>query len=692
MTARTDADTPDRQAVELTPQQSRAQSWRIAAGRETIEAFVVAFILALLFRAFLAEAFVIPTGSMAPTLMGAHKDVFCNACGYNFRVGASRENAPLKEGITVVGGVCPNCRRVNALDLAEDANHATFNGDRILVNKFSYVLSEPKRWDVIVFKYPGNPKQNYIKRLVGLPDETLTLRHGDVYVRPTGTDQRSQILRKPGSTLLAMSQMVHDTNFVPKALVDQGFPSRWQPWEIDADQPPENSWQVSRQDGQFTATTSEFELGDANATQWLRYFHNLPTDDQWDVALSSEETASNLLSTVDPYRSAAITDFYAYDSYIFVSSKSVYAYKPFGLRQKLLGETSGVVFNPNYQSGTSVDQFDPPAIWGGQDSDRERIGRDGVHWVGDLILQADIEPESDATEIVLELVEAGIQFRCTIDLASGQATLSMLGEDGLHFDPSGDDPSGGDPSGGDPSGDDSSGDSVVTTPQAITPVRSGQSHTLQFSNCDDELLLMIDDQWITFDSPTTFDSRTFRTSAQNYPRFTSEHPLDAAPAAVGVTGGQATIESLRLHRDKYYIATKQGNAGGICDYDLRDYRDLTGTRGGFRQIQDAMASPKQWDTAKHWQTRREVTFELQQDQFFPMGDNSPESLDARCWAGVKERIRMPGDVNRDAWRWSDKSYVPRDLLVGRAVVVFWPHSWNEPVPFIPNFKRMKLIR
>ena len=93
-------------------------------------------------------------------------------------------------GLVVVAGVCPNCRHVNSLDLAGDSNHATFNGDRILVSKFTYMLSEPERWDVIVFKYPGNPKQNYIKRLVGLPNETLTLRHGDVYARPTGSDQR----------------------------------------------------------------------------------------------------------------------------------------------------------------------------------------------------------------------------------------------------------------------------------------------------------------------------------------------------------------------------------------------------------------------------------------------------------------------------------------------------------------------
>ena len=59
--------------------------------RETIESLAVAFILALLFKAFIAEAFVIPTGSMAPTLMGAHKDIQCEECGYQYQCGASNE-------------------------------------------------------------------------------------------------------------------------------------------------------------------------------------------------------------------------------------------------------------------------------------------------------------------------------------------------------------------------------------------------------------------------------------------------------------------------------------------------------------------------------------------------------------------------------------------------------------------------
>src|SRR3954449_6328259 len=57
--------------------------------KETIESILVAFILAFVFRAFIVEAFVIPTGSMAPTLMGAHMRFHCKDCGYRWDVNFS---------------------------------------------------------------------------------------------------------------------------------------------------------------------------------------------------------------------------------------------------------------------------------------------------------------------------------------------------------------------------------------------------------------------------------------------------------------------------------------------------------------------------------------------------------------------------------------------------------------------------
>ena len=66
-----------------------------------------------------------------------------------------------------------------------------------------------------------------------------------------------------------------------------------------------------------------------------------------------------------------------------------------------------------------------------------------------------------------------------------------------------------------------------------------------------------------------------------------------------------------------------------------------------------------------------------------LGDNSPRSADSRLWH------RPDG---------APEHYVKRDLLVGKAVFVYWPHSWNRipgtniPFPFFPNFARMKFVR
>ena len=57
-----------------------------------------------------------------------------------------------------------------------------YNGDRILVSKFAYDFSPPQRWDVIVFKYPEDAKTNYIKRLIGLPNDVIRIRDGDIAV------------------------------------------------------------------------------------------------------------------------------------------------------------------------------------------------------------------------------------------------------------------------------------------------------------------------------------------------------------------------------------------------------------------------------------------------------------------------------------------------------------------------------
>ena len=85
---------------------------------------------------------------------------------------------------------------------------------------------------MIVFKFPGNAKQNYIKRLVGLPGEQIMIKGGDIYVVPPEEADKPafRIVRKPPRKLLAMLQLVHDTNYVAKDLQRVDWPSRWQVW------------------------------------------------------------------------------------------------------------------------------------------------------------------------------------------------------------------------------------------------------------------------------------------------------------------------------------------------------------------------------------------------------------------------------------------------------------------------------
>jgi signal peptidase I len=77
--------------------------------REIIETIVFVVVLVLLLKTFLAEAFVIPTGSMAPTLLGYHKEVKCEKCGYLFKVNASSEVEEANQP-KVVEWQCPLCR------------------------------------------------------------------------------------------------------------------------------------------------------------------------------------------------------------------------------------------------------------------------------------------------------------------------------------------------------------------------------------------------------------------------------------------------------------------------------------------------------------------------------------------------------------------------------------------------------
>ena len=116
--------------------------------REYAEAILIALMLALFIRTFVVQAFKIPSGSMKNTLL---------------------------------------------------------IGDHILVNKFIYGIKnpfnsntwisvkQPKRKDIVVFKYPVNPSQDYIKRVIGLPGDRIEVRNKKVYVNNQPQDEKYAI-------------------------------------------------------------------------------------------------------------------------------------------------------------------------------------------------------------------------------------------------------------------------------------------------------------------------------------------------------------------------------------------------------------------------------------------------------------------------------------------------------------------
>ncbi|MFA6177380.1 MAG: signal peptidase I [Candidatus Paceibacterota bacterium] len=56
------------------------------------------------------------------------------------------------------------------------------NGDYLIIDKISYELSNPKRDDVVVFRYPGDTTKFFIKRVIGLPNETVDIKGNDVTI------------------------------------------------------------------------------------------------------------------------------------------------------------------------------------------------------------------------------------------------------------------------------------------------------------------------------------------------------------------------------------------------------------------------------------------------------------------------------------------------------------------------------
>ena len=76
---------------------------------------------------------------------------------------------------------------VNALVPSSSMETLISPGDRLFGNRLTYKFKDPERFDVVIFKYPVNEEENYIKRVIGLPGETVTIENAKVYINDSET-------------------------------------------------------------------------------------------------------------------------------------------------------------------------------------------------------------------------------------------------------------------------------------------------------------------------------------------------------------------------------------------------------------------------------------------------------------------------------------------------------------------------
>jgi len=71
----------------------------------------------------------------------------------------------------------------------QSMNPAFENGDYLIIDEISYRFRQPERGEVIVFKSPSNPSQRFIKRIIGLPGETVEVKDGEIMIFKDGQRQ-----------------------------------------------------------------------------------------------------------------------------------------------------------------------------------------------------------------------------------------------------------------------------------------------------------------------------------------------------------------------------------------------------------------------------------------------------------------------------------------------------------------------
>ena len=86
---------------------------------------------------------------------------------------------------------------VNAQIPSGSMENTIMTGDRVFGNRLAYTFKDPERFDIIIFKYPDDESQLFIKRIIGLPGETVEIRDGHIYINGSDTPLEDVETKEP---------------------------------------------------------------------------------------------------------------------------------------------------------------------------------------------------------------------------------------------------------------------------------------------------------------------------------------------------------------------------------------------------------------------------------------------------------------------------------------------------------------
>lgn len=103
---------------------------------------------------------------------------------------------------------------VNAKVPSGSMENTVMTGDRLIANRLSYVFSDPQRFDIVVFKFPDDESKLYIKRIIGMPGDTVVIRNNQIYINGSDEPLDDSFIREPMNTGDAIYKVPEDSYFM----------------------------------------------------------------------------------------------------------------------------------------------------------------------------------------------------------------------------------------------------------------------------------------------------------------------------------------------------------------------------------------------------------------------------------------------------------------------------------------------